>query len=71
MLVRGVLTLAALFVAGPAIAQNGDLETEYAKKLEKEFAKAVEWRLTLADAKKACQEKNIPIIAYFTRSYSP
>ncbi len=71
MLVRVMLALAALLVTCPSVAQENDLEAEYAKKLEKKFAKSVDWRQEIAAAKKACREKNVPIIAYFTRSYSP
>jgi len=75
MLTRAVLTLSTLFIvtfgARSAPAQESDLEIEYAKKLEKKFSNAVEWQHELEAAKKASREKNIPIIAYFTRSYAP
>lgn len=61
--------LSAWTAASPVHAQ--DNEANYAKKLEKEFVEATAWHHELAAAKKASAERNLPILAYFTRSYSP
>ncbi|MCA8962305.1 MAG: hypothetical protein KDC38_17390 [Planctomycetes bacterium] len=66
----GVLS-GSLPSAASAQDESDALRAKYAEKLEKQFAKVVEWELDLAGAKKACASKNRPIIAYFTRSYAP
>lgn len=47
------------------------LEQNYQEKLKKPFVSAIEWESSLEKAKQLAVEKNRPIIAYFTRSYSP
>jgi len=47
------------------------MQKNYDEKLAKAFAKAVPWQSSLEAAQKLAAEKNLPIIAYFTRSYAP
>lgn len=64
-----------LWVLSPslAVAQGkvSDLESRWKKKQAAPFLKAVTWERTLEDAKARSSRDHLPIVAYFTRSYSP
>ena len=47
------------------------MQKNYQEKLQKKFVKKIEWVTTLAEARKISEKKGLPILAYFTRSYSP
>ncbi|OUU23198.1 MAG: hypothetical protein CBC13_06260 [Planctomycetia bacterium TMED53] len=58
--------------ANPIYSNDEDrMEKNYQEKLKKTFVSAIAWEGTLEEAKKKALEKNMPIIAYFTRSYAP
>lgn len=59
-----------LFLAGPLAAQE-TLEEKYQAKLLKPFAKKIEWQHKIDHARELAKERNLPVLAYFTRSYSP
>ncbi len=63
----------ASFLAHPgAHAQDsGELERRWQKKQESVFLKAVKWERTLDSAVERARRDNLPIVAYFTRSYAP
>ncbi|MGA1202465.1 MAG: hypothetical protein ACYTGJ_04960 [Planctomycetota bacterium] len=66
--------LLLLLAASLPCAAQGDasgLRAKYDAKLAEPFAKAVDWALSLEDAKRRAREENKPILGYFTRSYSP
>ena len=68
----GTLTTSLLMVAMIAMAQDdARMEKNYQEKLQKKFVKKIEWVTTLAEARKISEKKGLPILAYFTRSYSP
>ena len=68
----GPLTTSLLMVATMAMAQDdARMEKNYQEKLQKKFVKKIEWVTTLAEARKISVKKGLPILAYFTRSYSP
>ncbi|MBC8260777.1 MAG: hypothetical protein H8E43_03020 [Planctomycetia bacterium] len=48
-----------------------ELESRWKKKQESAFLKAVKWERTLDAAIERARRDNLPIVAYFTRSYSP
>ena len=69
----GCLAALTLWIS-PALIEGQDpekMQKNYDEKLAKAFAKAVPWQSSLAAAQKLAAEKNLPIIAYFTRSYAP
>ena len=77
---RGALStvlLACLFISplfvSPLAGQVGttELRRRYQKKLQEPFMKKVEWAQTLDAAKERAKQSNLPILAYFTRSYAP
>jgi hypothetical protein len=47
------------------------MKRSYEEKLKKEFMKKIEWERELEDALAKSKEKNLPVMAYFTRSYAP
>lgn len=66
--------------ASPPVSQDSDppapnpdqeLRDKYQAKLELPFVKAIGWQQSLESARKLSRENNLPIIAYFTRSYAP
>lgn len=68
VLSSGFLLLWAL----PLVAQSTDaLERNYKKKLESEFLTRIEWKHKLDEATSEAREKDLPIVGYFTRSWSP
>ena len=70
-LTRITLTALLLGLAMPhARAQSSD-STRYRTKLESPFVKAIPWELDLAKAMEKALAMKKPILAYFTRSYSP
>ena len=54
-----------------AVAFDETLEQNYAEKLKKPFVSAIPWESSLEKARQLSVEKNLPIIAYFTRSHAP
>ncbi len=69
-----VLVLAANAVAPKVMAQGVNregLKRRYEAKLEARFLKVLPWEHRLEDAMAKAKKKNLPILAYFTRSYSP
>ena len=71
--VRWLTVLLVLWLGGPQTASALDetLEQNYTEKLKKPFVSAISWESSLEKAKQQSAEKNLPIIAYFTRSYAP
>ena len=65
--------LLTFLLVSPLAGQGGqgELERRYQKKLDAPFMKKVEWAQTLASAKERARRDNLPILAYFTRSYAP
>ena len=65
--------LCLLAFSGAAEAQNrgGDMRKNYEAKLKKKFVSTVPWEQTLKKAKERARAERKPILAYFTRSYSP
>lgn len=55
----------------PGQVGSSELERRYQKKLQEPFMKKVEWATSLKAAKERAKSSNLPILAYFTRSYSP
>ena len=73
-LVAAFLAVAsASFLSHPfADAQsNEELEKRWQKKQNSKFLKAVEWERSLEAAVERARRDNLPIVAYFTRSYAP
>ena len=70
---RWLTVLLGVWLAGTSTAAAFDetLEKNYAEKLEKPFVSTISWESSLAKARQLSAEKNLPIIAYFTRSYAP
>ena len=69
----GCLAALTLWIS-PALIEGHapePMQTNYDEKLAKAFAEAVPWQSSLEAAQKLAAEKNLPIIAYFTRSYAP
>jgi len=61
-----------LLLCSTGFAQDrAELEKRYEEKRKKKFVQHIEWVTNLEEAKKISQEKNLPILAYFTRSYAP
>ena len=50
---------------------NEELEKRYQEKQAKKFVQKIEWVTSLEQAKAVSKQKNLPILAYFTRSYAP
>ena len=75
LLILGVLLILGFHSnsdAKPIYSNDEDrMEKNYQEKLKKSFVSAIAWESTLEEAKKKALEKNLPIIAYFTRSYAP
>ncbi len=70
---RWLTVFLVLWLGGPqtATALDETLEQNYSEKLKKPFVSAISWESSLEKAKQQSAEKNLPIIAYFTRSYAP
>lgn len=71
--VRALVAFILLWLGSPqtATALDETLEQNYMEKLKKPFVSAISWESNLEKAKQQSAEKNLPIIAYFTRSYAP
>ncbi|MEE2855879.1 MAG: hypothetical protein VX949_00640 [Planctomycetota bacterium] len=54
-----------------AQVSRSELENRYQKKQSSAFLKHVTWERTLDAARERARRDNLPIVAYFTRSYSP
>ncbi len=68
----GLLGGSLLFIATLVAAQDdAQMEKNYQEKQKKAFVKKIEWVSTLAEARKISEQKGLPILAYFTRSYAP
>jgi hypothetical protein len=68
-----IVLLVWVLSPSPATAQGNvsDLESRWQKKQAAPFLKAVPWERTLEAAKARSSRDSLPIVAYFTRSYSP
>ena len=64
--------LCVLLVSSVSVAQGTEeLEKKYQEKRAKKFVQKVEWVTSLDQAKAISKRENLPILAYFTRSYAP
>ncbi|MBT5739423.1 MAG: hypothetical protein HOI29_12735 [Planctomycetes bacterium] len=64
--------LCVLLVSSVSVAQGTEeLEKKYQEKRAKKFVQKIEWITSLDQAKAISKQKNLPILAYFTRSYAP
>ncbi|MDE0957493.1 MAG: hypothetical protein OSB12_02550 [Planctomycetota bacterium] len=64
--------LCMLLVSSVSVAQGTEeLEKKYQEKRAKKFVQKIEWITSLDQAKAISKQKNLPILAYFTRSYAP
>lgn len=57
-------------LAGPAVAQGGDLEDKLRKKLESEWIRSPEWITDYDQARAEAKRTGKVIFGYFTRSYA-
>ena len=73
LVVAFMAVASASFLTQPcAHAQsNEELEKRWQKKQNSKFLKAVEWERSLESAVERARRDNLPIVAYFTRSYAP
>lgn len=69
------LALAGILIAGlavSAVAQDpAALEDNYQAKLKKDFMKHIAWEQSYDAALAKAEKSNMPVLAYFTRSYAP
>ncbi|HIK81790.1 MAG TPA: hypothetical protein EYF93_02660 [Planctomycetes bacterium] len=69
---RWLTTLCVLLVGSVSLAQDSEvMEKRYQEKRAKKFVQKIEWITSLDQAKAISKQKNLPILAYFTRSYAP
>lgn len=69
---KWVMVLCLLSVSTVSLAQGTEeLEKRYQEKQAKKFVQKIEWVTSLEKAKAISKQKNLPILAYFTRSYAP
>jgi hypothetical protein len=69
---RWLATLCVLLVCSVSLAQGSEeMEKRYQEKRAKKFVQKIEWVTSLDQAKAISKQKNLPILAYFTRSYAP
>ena len=69
---RWLATLCVLLVCSVSLAQGSEeMEKRYQEKRAKKFVQKIEWITSLDQAKAISKQKNLPILAYFTRSYAP
>ena len=69
---RWLTTLCVLLVCSVPQAQGSEeMEKRYQEKRAKKFVQKIEWITSLDQAKAISKQKNLPILAYFTRSYAP
>ncbi|MEE2883301.1 MAG: hypothetical protein VYD70_06200 [Planctomycetota bacterium] len=66
-----LLVLLLLPCVSLAQGDQGELERRFKSKQASSFLKQVSWEQTLASAKTRATRDNLPIVAYFTRSYAP
>ena len=58
-------------LAGTTVAQDtSEFERKYQKKLQSPFLAKAKWEHRLEEACARAKERNVPIFAYFTRSYA-
>ncbi len=71
---QGWLVLLLLLTV-PAVSHaqvsSSELEKRWKQKQDAAFLKHVTWERTLESAKTRAKRDNLPIVAYFTRSYAP
>lgn len=71
---QGWLVLLLLLTV-PAVSHaqvsSSELEKRWKQKQDAAFLKHVTWERTLESAKTRARRDNLPIVAYFTRSYAP
>jgi hypothetical protein len=68
-----MMTVALLLSLLAPCVQNpppDDVKTLLAKKLQSPFLKSAPWMLDYDAALKKAAERNVPVFAYFTRSYA-
>ena len=69
---RWLTTLCVLLVCSVSQAQGSEeMEKRYQEKRAKKFVQKIEWITSLDQAKAISKQKNLPILAYFPRSYAP
>ena len=66
-----LLLLVSIPTVSLAQVSQSELEKRWNKKQDSAFLKHVSWERTLELAKTRAQRDNLPIVAYFTRSYAP
>ncbi|MEE2856208.1 MAG: hypothetical protein VX949_02320 [Planctomycetota bacterium] len=67
-----MMVLCLLSVSTVSLAQGTEeLEKRYQEKQAKKFVQKIEWVTSMEKAKAISKQKNLPILAYFTRSYAP
>ncbi|MAW77179.1 MAG: hypothetical protein VYD70_09935 [Planctomycetota bacterium] len=66
-----ILLLLSIPAVSLAQGDRNELESRWVKKQQSPFLKLVSWERTLDSAKTRARRDNLPIIAYFTRSYAP
>ena len=67
-----VLVPASMLICPAVQAQNPEeLEKRWQNKQDSAFLKAVKWERSLDAAVERARRDNLPIVAYFTRSYAP
>lgn len=65
-----IALILALLAAPTQDPSPAELQSRLTKKLESPFLKAGPWMLDYEAALKKAEERNVPVFAYFTRSYS-
>lgn len=69
---KSMTVVSLLLVCAVSLSQGSDeLEQRYQEKRAKKFVEKIEWVTSLEKAKAISKQKNLPILAYFTRSYAP
>lgn len=66
-----LLLLMIVPVESNAQVSSSELEKRWKQKQEAAFLKHVSWERTLESARTRARRDNLPIVAYFTRSYAP
>lgn len=69
---KSMAVVSLLLVCAVSLSQGSDeLEQRFQEKRAKKFVEKIEWVTSLEKAKAISKQKNLPILAYFTRSYAP
>ncbi|MDE0959984.1 MAG: hypothetical protein OSB09_04320 [Planctomycetota bacterium] len=69
---KSMTVVSLLLVCAVSLSQGSDeLEQRFQEKRAKKFVEKIEWVTSLEKAKAISKQKNLPILAYFTRSYAP